>query len=132
MTWYYKNEIFTDEMVGDYVGFVYEITNLTNGKKYIGKKRFTQTRKKPATKKKRSVRVTKSSDWQSYSGSSRSLQEDIDTLGADNFRKEIIMLCKSKGEMSYYEAKAQFDNDVLLREDYYNTFIGCKIHQKHL
>ena len=132
MPWLYKGEVFTDEMVEDYVGFVYEITNLTNGKKYIGKKRFTQTRKKVSAKKKRPVRVTKSSDWQTYAGSSRSLLEDIQQLGEENFKKEIIRLCKTKGEMSYYEAKAQFDADVLLSNCYYNTFLGCRIHKNHL
>jgi len=42
------------------------------------------------------------------------------------------MLCKTKGECSYYEAKKQFEYDVLLNDEFYNEFIGCKIHSKHL
>jgi len=56
----------------------------------------------------------------------------VEERGTEKFKREIVKLCKTKGEMSYHEAKMQFDNDVLLREDYYNNFIGCKIHAKHL
>jgi hypothetical protein len=132
MEWYYQGKVFTEDMIADNVGFVYEITNLTNGKKYIGKKNFTQVRKRVSKKKKRPVRVTKNSDWQVYTGSSRSLQEDIKVLGEVNFKKEIIKLCKTKGEMSYYEIKAQLDNDVLLCDDYYNDYVGCRINRSHL
>lgn len=132
MVWYYNKSEFTEDMIGDNVGFVYMITNLTNGKKYIGKKRFTQTRKKPATKKRRAKRVTSASDWQTYVGSNKALQEDINTLGIDNFLKEILYLCKNKGWMSYYEAKAQFDNGVLLSDCFYNGIISCRINKNHL
>ena len=38
-----------------------------------------------------------------------------------------------KGEMTYLEAKEQFARDVLLKPDeYYNKFIGCKLHAKHV
>ena len=117
----------------DYQGFVYEITELDSNKKYIGKKNFWKPKTLPITKsRKRRVRTRTESDWREYYGSSDEVRRLVESRGQDKFKREIIRLCKTKGEMSYYEAKMQFDNDVLFRKDYYNNFIGCKIHAKHL
>jgi len=133
MSWTYQGQPFTSDMIGDNVGFVYQITNLDNGKKYIGKKWFWSTRKLPPLKgKTRKRTVKKESDWQKYYGSSDEVKMLVEQHGEDNFEREILRLCKTKGECTYYEAKLQFDFDVLLRDDYYNEFIGCKIHSKHL
>ena len=40
--WIYKGNPFTSDDIGDYYGFVYRITNTTNGKSYIGRKYFVQ------------------------------------------------------------------------------------------
>ena len=131
--WLYEGQPFDSDMIGDYVGFVYLITNLQNDKKYIGKKWFWSTKKLPPLKgKKRKRTVVKESDWKQYYGSSEEVKLLLEQLGKDNFKQEILRLCKTKGECTYYEAKFQFDFDVLLRDDYYNEFIGCKIHSKHL
>ena len=131
--WLYEGQPFDSDMIGDYVGFVYLITNLENDKKYIGKKWFWSTKKLPPLKgKKRKRTVVKESDWKQYYGSSEEVKLLLEQLGKDNFKREILRLCKTKGECTYYEAKLQFDFDVLLRDDYYNEFIGCKIHSKHL
>ena len=131
--WLYEGQPFDSDMIGDYVGFVYLITNLQNDKKYIGKKWLWSTKKLPPLKgKKRKRTVVKESDWKQYYGSSEEVKLLLEQLGKDNFKREILRLCKTKGECTYYEAKLQFDFDVLLRDDYYNEFIGCKIHSKHL
>ena len=131
--WLYEGQPFESNMIGDYVGFVYLITNLENDKKYIGKKWFWSTKKLPPLKgKKRKRTVVKESDWKQYYGSSEEVKLLLEQHGKDNFKREILRLCKTKGECTYYEAKLQFDFDVLLRDDYYNEFIGCKIHSKHL
>ena len=133
MSWTYQGQPFTSDMIGDNIGFVYQITNLQNGKKYIGKKWFWSTKKLPPLKgKKRKRTVTKESDWIKYFGSSEEVRLLVEQHGEDNFQRDILRLCKTKGECTYYEAKLQFDFDVLLRDDYYNEFIGCKIHSKHL
>ena len=67
-----------------------------------------------------------------YYGSSQEVILLVEQTGRDNFQREILKLCKTKGGMSYYEAKYQFEKDVLLNDEYYNEFIGCKIHSKHL
>ena len=130
--WYYNNEQFNDTPE-DFQGFVYLITEIDTGKKYIGKKNFWKPKILPITKKrKRRVRTRVESDWREYTGSSDKVTTLIESRGIDKFKKEILYLCKTKGEMSYYEAKLQFQYDVLLSDEYYNEFIGCKIHSRHL
>lgn len=130
--WLYNDNQF-DETPEEYQGFVYLITELETNKKYIGKKFFWKPKTLPKTKtRKRRVKTRVESDWRSYYGSSKEVQELVEDKGSDSFKREILRLCRTKGECSYFEAKYQFENDVLLRDDFYNEFIGCKIHSKHL
>jgi hypothetical protein len=109
-------------------GFVYIIENSTNSRKYIGKKQCLATVKLRPLKGKRNKRhVEKETDWKTYCGSSEQLLKDIENLGKDKFTFNIIKFCDSKSELAYCEAKLQFDNDVLLREDYYNGIINVRI-----
>ena len=121
MTWKYNSVDFTDVPKG-MEGFVYIITNLTNNKKYIGKKHFWTRQKDRKTGR----RKTKESDWQFYFGSCDELKDDIKNLGSDNFLREILYLCPHKKSMSYYETYEQFIRNVLLSEEYYNTNIEGK------
>lgn len=131
--WYYQNEVFEpdEDFLKGLVGFVYCLTNLDENKKYIGKKLFWSSKILPITKtRKRRKRIKIESDWRNYYGSSQAVMVLVERNV--HFRRDIIHLCRTKGECSYYEAKEQFAQDVLLRDDYYNDFIGCKIHSKHL
>lgn len=129
-SWLYRGEEFTSPS-DDYYGFVYIITNLTNQKQYIGKKLFWHKKTKILKGKKK--RYLAESDWKKYYGSSKQLQEDIAVLSPQMFKREIIHLCRSKGECSYYEAKEQLQRDVLLNpEMYYNDWVIVKVHRKHL
>ena len=135
--WTYKGNP-VDELPADCEGFVYIITNLTNNKKYIGKKlaRFKVT-KPPLKGKKNKRRSTKESDWRTYWGSSEHLLSDVQELGEENFTREILHYCQSKGMLSYLEAKEQFDREVLLTDEYYNGIINVrvgssKVLQEHL
>jgi hypothetical protein len=132
--WYYKGKQFKSEDIKEYYGFVYELTETSTGKKYIGKKKFKSKVTKPPLKDKKRKRITyKESDWQNYYGSSDQVKQILEENGVNHFTRKILKLCNSSGEMSYYEAKFQFEKDVLLKpNEYYNAFIGCKIHRKHV
>lgn len=140
MTWIY-NETELTEIPESVIGFVYLITHIESGKKYIGKKNFyasvtrtkTVTLKTTGAKKKKKIRSQKESNWKDYYGSSEELTRDVALFGKESFRREILKLCYTKGEMSYYEAKYQFDHSVLLNPDmYYNSWIMVKVHRSHL
>ena len=119
------------ELPEDCVGFVYEITNTTNGRKYIGKKLAKFKRSRAPLKGRRNRRRYKvESDWQEYYGSSDELTMDIKKLGAENFKREILFYCKSKSELSYVEAREQFSRKVLETNDYYNGHIRVRVHGK--
>ena len=109
-------------------GFIYEITNNTTNKKYIGKKQcISKIRRKPLKGKKRSRIDFKESDWKSYTSSSKDLNEDIQKYGKENFTFKIIKTCDSKWSLAYYEIKEQIDKNVLLDENYYNGIINVRI-----
>jgi len=130
MTWTYQgNEVL--ELPEDVVGFVYIITNTTNDRQYIGKKLAKFSRSKPPLKGKKNRRRTKvESDWRDYYGSSDELNEDIAQLGKDNFKREILFYCYSKSELSYIEAREQFNYKVLESDKYYNGHIRVRVHGK--
>ena len=127
MSWLYKGKQ-VNEISNEYEGFVYLITNLTNNRKYVGKKlsKF-KTTKPPLKGKKNRRRGHKESDWRDYWGSSDKLTEDVEALGPKNFTREILYFCKSRGEMSYLEAKEQFDRRVLETDEYYNGIINVRV-----
>ena len=128
----------------NYLGFVYKITNLTNGKFYIGKKYFWFNKKKKLTKKqlaeqtgpgrKSTTEVVKvESDWQTYWGSSKELLNDVKELGNEHFECIILQLCKTKKELTYFEIHHQCKYDVLLPGTVtYNDNILGKFFKKDL
>ena len=131
--WYYNGEPFTSEDIEDYIGFVYIITDTTNDMKYVGKKLLSSKRKLPPLKGKvRKRTVIKESDWKTYYGSSEEVQNLVEQNGKQSFKREILHLCKTKGELSYLELKEQMEREVLLRSDYYNGIIQVKIHRSHV
>lgn len=130
ITWIYDNKPIEETDIEGYLGYVYLITNLTNGKKYIGKKLLKSRKTKMVKGKKKKILVD--SDWKKYWGSNKVLIEDVKTLGEDNFKRVILRLCRSKGEANYWEAKYQMSAGVLESDLYYNEWIMCKIHKSHV
>ena len=136
MTWYFQNTP-VETLPDDCIGFVYLITNTVSGRKYIGKKlaKFSKTTQKTVklkngTKKKKKIRTKVDSDWLTYWSSSEDLKADVAALGEDKFSREILRYCNSKNELSYYEAKYQFEYDVLLDENkWYNGWISVKVRK---
>lgn len=123
--WYYNNECFTSDDIGDNYGFVYCITNLANGKSYIGRKYFWSFRTPPGKKRK----VKSESDWKKYYGSCPELKDDIKLYGKLQFKRTILSLHKTKGITNFEETRQLFLNNVLTEamEDgtpaYYNSNI---------
>ena len=130
LNWEYNGIEFTEDLIGDNYGFVYQITNLTNGRKYIGKKFFYSAKTKQVKGKKKKYKAP--SDWQTYYGSSDTLKQDVLQLGPSNFKREILHLCLSKGICSYVETKEQFIRGVIESDDYYNTWIMCRVRKSHI
>ncbi len=129
MTWLYNGEPFLNP--GEYYGYVYIITNLLSGKKYIGKKFFWSIKRKQVNKVRK--RYKAESDWQEYWSSSDEVKADVERYGKENFTREIIHLCKNKGSVNYLEAKEQFTREVLEnKEMWYNIWIMVKVSRSHL
>src|SRR6056300_2098892 len=127
MSWMYQGKP-VESIDDEYEGFVYLITNLKTNQKYVGKKlaKF-KTTKPPLKGKKNKRRGYKESDWREYWGSSDRLNEDVKNLGEENFTREILYFCKSRAEMSYIEAREQFDRRVLETDEYYNGIINVRV-----
>jgi hypothetical protein len=130
LKWTYNNVIFDSSMIGDNYGFVYVIKNLETNKKYIGKKLFYSTKTKQVKGKKKRIKVL--SDWETYFGSNDELKKDLQIFGEAKFCRKIIHLCKSKGECNYLEAKEQFVNEVMEKDDYYNNWIMVRVRKSHI
>lgn len=127
--WLYKGEPLTEP--GEYYGFVYLITNLTNDRKYIGKKFFWSSKRKQVNKVRKRYKVE--SDWKEYWSSSEELKKDVEQLGQQNFKREILHLCLNKGTTNYLEAKEQFTREVLENKDiWYNSWIQVKVSRTHI
>lgn len=123
--WTLKDELEVNE---EAFGFIYEITNLITNKKYIGKKQcISRQKKKPLKGKKRNRITFKESDWRTYTGSSKELNEDIVKYGKENFNFAILSWCSSKWELAYNEAKLHFLHEVLFKESYYNGVLNLRI-----
>ena len=130
--WFYYNtaEKFKEEDIQDHLGFVYLITNILTGRKYIGKKFFTKAKTKQVNGKKKKIRVA--SDWETYWSSSEELKAEVIKNGEEQYTREILHLCKMRSACSYWETYEIFTRHALLSDAYYNAWVSCKIHKKHV
>ena len=123
--WLYNGVGFESEDIEDYFGFCYLLTDLKNGKMYIGRKYFHQNRKKKGQRR----RVRSESDWKTYYSSSKKVQHLVQEFGGARFKREILGLWKKKGQVNYNETKLLFNHNVLEAVDdkgeklYYNDNI---------
>lgn len=128
--WLYQGTFFDPELVGDNVGFVYEIKNIETGERYIGQKKFTKAGYKQVKGKKKKIR--KDSGWRDYYGSGPRWLESMKGFPLSNFRRVILRICKTKGECNYYESKTILEVDALLKKIYINDWCQSKISRAHL
>jgi hypothetical protein len=123
--WLYNDKVFESEDIKDYYGFCYLLTDLENGKQYIGRKYFYSIRKKKGIRKK----VRSESDWKSYYSSSKKVKQIVLESGHIRFKREILSLYLKKGQVNYNETKLLFQHNVLEARDengeklYYNDNI---------
>jgi hypothetical protein len=127
-------------VIDDFAGYVYVTTHMPTGRKYIGKKQFFHTTTKklgkkelleiPVTKGRRPTKksVTKESDWKTYHGSA----SEIKLYPPEEMMRHILKLCRTKKELTYYEAKYLFQYDVLQDRNYINDNILGKFYTKDL
>ena len=131
--WRYNGQVFDSDNIGEYFGFVYCITNKTNGRKYIGRKYLWSYRTPPGKKR----RVKQESDWKKYYGSCPELKEDVKKYGKEIFNREILSLHSAKSECNYEETKQLFLNNVLKESlddgtpAYYNSNILGRYMRKN-
>ena len=130
--WFYDGKSFTSADIGEYFGFVYLITNNSNGRRYIGRKYFFSFRTPKGKKRK----VKSESDWKNYYGSCPELKEDIIKFGRENFSRTILSLHKTKGKTNYEETRQLFINNVLTESldsgtpAYYNSNVLSRYFRK--
>jgi hypothetical protein len=142
--WTYKEVEMTsvDQFPEGTIGFVYKITNIHNGKFYIGKKNLYSTRTKALTKKELALitdkrkskkkTVVKESDWQTYFGSNAELKKDIQKHGSDCMVRQVLDICSNKKNLTYCEIKHQILYGVLESDNSYNDNIQGRFFKKDI
>lgn len=95
--------------------YVYEITNLINSKKYIGK---------------RSCECPIKED--KYMSSGAYLKKDIKKYGIENFNKKVLAICDNENMVSELEYYFILKRNAIARDDYYNEYLcPVKIDLSH-
>lgn len=130
--WQYKGS-FDFEIPVSVFGFIYQITHIPTGRTYLGKKQLSSNRKAKLTKKEKSLpenkrkrfkRVIKETDWKDYWSSSDELKQDVERLGKENFKREILCFCQTKMDLSFYEVYFQFKHNVMFTDSYNKNILG--------
>lgn len=152
MNWLYDGKEITEleDFPENTFGFVYQITHLPTGKKYIGKKQLVYTQKKRIGKKeKKRIKeekklkgeraisptfkyVKKESDWKTYYGSSKEVEELLTEGTEKDFKREIICYGFTKKQLNYLETKYLFVREVLEKDEYFNSNIQGKYYRKDI
>ena len=150
-TWTYKSLPVTsiDEMPSNTYGFIYQVTHIPTGKKYLGKKVLYFQRNKKlgkkellALKEERKAKgiggrvplkkkVIKESDWKTYYGSQKEILHLVKEGDSFDFKREILKYVTDKKQLTYFECKYLFINEVLeTRNSYINDNILGKFYRK--
>jgi len=141
-TWIYKGKVITEisDMPENTFGFIYEVTHLPTGRKYLGKKQLISVQKKALGKKELALitdgraskkkTVTKESDWKTYYGSQSEIKQLIKEGNKEDFKHEILCFVPTKKLLTYYETKYLFVNEVLENTNYINDNVLGKFYQK--
>lgn len=145
MSWIHNNEVISsiDQLPEGAYGFIYRVTHQPTNKMYIGKKVLYFNTKKKLTKKEitewnkpgrppKAKVVTKESDWMKYYGSDKWIVQQIKEGRSDQFVREILQLCFTKKQLTFYEVYHQMVNNVLADDNYLNDNILGKFYSRDL
>jgi hypothetical protein len=131
MTWTYQGQPVENIDTTKYPAFVYLITNLKDGRYYVGYKQTLFAKTKQVKGKKKKIKVE--SDWRDYWSSSEELKADVLTIGEENFKREILYFCLSKSMASYLELREQIDRRVMENpQTTYNGIVSARVSRMHL
>lgn len=89
-------------------GYIYETTNLVNGKKYIGKK------------------ISNKFLGEKYLGSGTYLKRAINKYGKENFRTRLLETCENSFDLDTKECEYIQKYNCVESSDYYNLASGIK------
>lgn len=119
--WILNGKPVAESDIAGYAGFVYLITDLDTGMRYVGRKYLTSKRKTKTGRRK-----TTESNWKDYYGSSASLAEEVKLRGPERFRREILSLHKTRGDCNAAELRVLWMLRAHERPDFYNRTIGTR------
>ena len=86
-------------------GFIYITTNLVNGKKYLGQRKYSK-------------------GWESYLGSGVAFKKALKKYGKENFKREIIIEAETAEELNQFEKELSIKYDVVNSDNWYNLCYG--------
>lgn len=121
--------------------YIYKITNLLDGRIYVGKKQINFTKKKKLSKKAKKLPENKGKrisisrvdgGWGKYWGTCNELKEDIKKLGIHNFKKEILQTVYNRSQATYFEMYWQIHLNVLTTTSSYNSWIKATVYKNRL
>ena len=127
---YHDKEILTEDdiPVDKAIGFIYIITQISTGRRYLGRKLLTKSSSKQVGGVKKKTR--KASDWREYWSSSPKIKEWIkEAGGTDDFKREIILFVTSKGMLAYGEEACLYIVGALESDKWINDNIRSRIYR---
>ena len=131
MVWLYKGVPLEDSMIPDKaVGFIYQLTRLSTGQRYIGRKLLTKAHRRQKNKK--IIRTRVESDWREYWSSSPEVKLLVEEEGTDNFVREVLVFAQSKGQLNYLEEKFLYCVGALESEHWLNSNIRSKMYKRNI
>ena len=144
--WLYQNrEIreLTDMPEPQPFGFIYEVTHIETGKKYLGRKQLISVTRKALGKKELALQTDKrlskkktviqETDWKTYYGSHPEIKQMIKDKKHLEFTREILKFVPTKKQLTYFEDKYLYVNGVIEPGSiYYNDNISGRFFKKDL
>ena len=141
--WLYQDKEVKEltDMPENTFGFIYEVTHLPTGRKYLGRKQLISVQKKALGKRELALQtdkrlskkktVTKETDWKTYYGSHPEIKQMIKDKKQSEFSREILIFVPSKKQLTYYEDKYLYMKGAIEPgSTYFNDNISGRFFKK--